>query len=195
MSWNTRAAAEQAARADAALERLSCRPVREQTLPALLQAAVDLIPTVLPGQIETSVTVLCDDGPCTAASSGPLADDLDESQYDTGSGPCLHAARTGEVVHVPDTLTDQRWPAYARRAAERGALASLSLPLPLDDEERLGVSLNVYARRGYTFAPANRAAAARLAALAGLGARYLTAHHRACGLAAHPVRTDGFPAS
>lgn len=165
--------------ARAALERLGHLPGSEQIATALLQAVVDLTPTVLPGRIETSVTLLADGRPGTAASSSPLASELDECQYSADAGPCLHAARTGEVTEVSDTGSDQRWATYARCAAARGAVASLSLPLPLDTEEQLAGSLNIYARDADTLAAANRAAAIRFADLAGLAVRNLTAYHRA----------------
>src|ERR1700712_2020522 len=45
----------------------------------------------------------------TVASSGELAVHADEIQYGRGQGPCLHAMRTGEFVHIPDQAADDRW--------------------------------------------------------------------------------------
>jgi hypothetical protein len=64
---------------------------------------------VMPGSPEASVTLLVKDHPTTVASTGQLATDLDESQYERGHGPCLHAARTGELIEIGDTRTDS-WP-------------------------------------------------------------------------------------
>lgn len=171
--------------ASATLERLIRAPVAEQTPPAMLQVVVDLTPTVLPGAIEASVTLLTGDRPSTAASSGPLADELDARQYSADAGPCLHAARTGELTQVSDNCTDPRWPAYSRLAAAQGALTSLSLPLRLDVEDDLAGSLNIYAHRGFTFVRANRAAAARFAGLASLAVSNLAAYQRARERADH----------
>src|SRR5919112_5563523 len=104
----------------------------------LLQTVADLAKTVLPGRPETSVSLLVKGNPTTVVSTGQLAVDVDERQYERGHGPCLHAARTGEFVFVTDTRTDTRWPDYMPRAAERGALSSMSVPLAIDEED--GVS-------------------------------------------------------
>jgi GAF domain-containing protein len=126
----------------------------------LLQTIADLAKTVMPGNPETAVTLLVKDHPTTVASTGQLATDLDEAQYERGHGPCLHAARTGELTEITDTRTDSRWPDYMPRAAEHGALSSLSVPLAIDDEELAG-ALNIYARRPNAFDEASRTAATR----------------------------------
>ena len=69
-------------------------------------------------------------------STGELATDLDETQYERGQGPCLHAARTGELTEIPDTRTDNRWPDYMPRAVEHGDLSSLSVPLAIEATSR-----------------------------------------------------------
>jgi hypothetical protein len=60
----------------------------------------------MPGHARASATLPVRDRPTTVASTGPLATDLDERQYDRDHGPCLHAARTGELVEITDTRTD-----------------------------------------------------------------------------------------
>ena len=62
----------------------------------------------MPGDPETSVTLLIRNRPTTVATTGQLAVDLDESQYDRGHGPCLHAARSGELTEIADTRTETR---------------------------------------------------------------------------------------
>src|SRR3954447_10788740 len=99
---------------------------------SLLQQVAELSKTVMPGNPETSVLLLVRDKPTTVVSSGQLATDLDERQYERGHGPCLHAARTGELTEIADTRTETRWPDYTPRAAERGNLSSLSIPLAID---------------------------------------------------------------
>ena len=113
-----------------ALERLGSLSLRELSMDSLLQTVADLVKTVMPGNTESSVSLLVRDRPTTIASTGRLATDLDETQYDEGHGPCLHAARTGELTEIPDTRADDRWPDYAPRAIEHGNLSSLSIPCP-----------------------------------------------------------------
>src|SRR5881227_4326905 len=114
-----------------ALERLGRLSLRELSMDSLLQTVADLAKTVMPGNPEASVTLLVRDKPSTVVSTGQLAVDLDETQYERGHGPCLHAARTGELTEIADTRTDRRWPDYLPRAAEAGNLSSLSIPLAI----------------------------------------------------------------
>lgn len=88
-----------------------------------------------------AVVLMSGDQPAgTVASSGAAAADLEELQFVLGEGPCVECSRTGRAVLVPDVsdLARDRWPAFAARAAERGACALFSLPLRVG-EIRLGV--------------------------------------------------------
>jgi hypothetical protein len=113
-----------------ALEHLGRLSLREMSMEGLLQTVADLTKTVMPGNPEASVCLLVKDRPTTVVSTGQLATDLDETQYDRGHGPCLHAARTGELIEITDTRADDRWPDYLPRAVEHGNLSSLSVPSP-----------------------------------------------------------------
>src|SRR5947209_4851193 len=77
-----------------ALEQLGRLALREHTMQSLLQSVADLTKKVMPGNPEASVSLLINDKPSTAVSTGRLATDCDESQYGLGYGPCLHAAST-----------------------------------------------------------------------------------------------------
>src|SRR4051794_41165051 len=137
----------------------------------------------MPGNPETSVSLLVKDRPTTIASTGRLATDLDETQYDEGHGPCLHAARTGEVTEIPDTRTDDRWPDYTPRAVEHGSLSSLSIPLAIDPDAQVTGALNVYARRPDAFDEASRSVATRFAPYAAVAAGNLRAYQSARDMA------------
>src|SRR3954471_1015561 len=129
----------------------------------LLQTVADLAKTVMPGNPETSVTLVVKDNPTTVATTGQLALDLDERQYERGHGPCLHAARTGELTEIADTRTDPRWPDYLPRTAEHGALSTLSVPLAIDDDAPATGALTIYAREPHAFDEDSRTAATRFA--------------------------------
>jgi GAF domain-containing protein len=86
----------------------------------------------------------------TAAFTGEAAIALDERQYEADHGPCLHAARSSDVVVVPDTSADDRWPQYASAAAARGVRSSLSVPLPVRRQVTAG-ALNFYATDAAAF--------------------------------------------
>ena len=142
-----------------ALERLGRLSLRELSMDSLLQTVADLAKTVMPGNPEASVSLLVKDRPSTVVSTGQLAVDLDETQYERGHGPCLHAARTGELTEITDTRTDSRWRDYAQRAAEAGSLSSLSVPLAIDEDEQVSGALNLYAREAHAFDEDSRSAA------------------------------------
>jgi GAF domain-containing protein len=153
---------------DEALERLGAIRLAEHSMPSLLDLVVRLASRSLPGRPEASVTLMKGKRPHTAAFSGTLAKELDESQYGHGYGPCLEAATTGVVVEVVDTRHDLRWPGYVESAAAHGCLSSLSLPLPL--HERVTGALNVYAREPAAFDDDSREQAPRLASYAAVAA-------------------------
>jgi GAF domain-containing protein len=160
------------------LEYLGRSSPHERPMEGVLQRVTDLVKTVMPGNSEASVSLLVQKRPSTAVATGQLAVDLDESQYEQGHGPCLHAAATWEIADVPDTRCETRWPDYARRAVEHGTLSSLSVPLVIDDPQVSG-SLNIYARQPNAFDEASRSAATRFAPYAAVAAGNLSRHQRA----------------
>ena len=166
-----------------ALERLGRLSLRELSMDSLLQTVADLTKTVMPGNPEASVLLLVKDRPTTVVSTGQLATAMDETQYDRGHGPCLHAARTGEVTEIPDTRAEDRWPDYTPRAVERGNLASLSIPLAIDQDAQVTGALNIYARRPNAFDEASRSVGTRFAPYAAVAAGNLYAYQSARDMA------------
>jgi GAF domain-containing protein len=162
-----------------ALERLGSLTLRDLSMDRLLQIVADLAKTVMPGDPETSVSLLVKDRPITVVSTGQLAIDLDEKQYDEGHGPCLYAARTGELTEIPDTRAEDRWPDYTPRAVEYGNLSSLSVPLSIDENEQVAGALNIYARRPDAFDEDSRSVATRFAPYAAVAAGNLWLYQRA----------------
>jgi len=171
------------ANAAAALERLGRVSLRDLSMEALLQTVADLAKTVMPSNPEVSVTVLVKGKPSTVASTGQLAVDLDETQYEHGHGPCLHAARTGELTEVPDTRTDSRWRDYMPRATEHGNLSSLSVPLAIDEDEQVSGALNLYAREADAFDEQNRDVARAFSRYAAVAAGNMYSYQNARDMA------------
>ncbi|MGY1604386.1 ANTAR domain-containing protein [Geodermatophilus sp. SYSU D00815] len=166
-----------------ALEQLGRLSLRELSMDGLLQTVADLTRTVMPGNSETSVLLLVEDRPTTTAHTSRLAVDLDETQYERGHGPCLHAARTGQLTEVADTRTETRWSGYGQHAAGLGVLSSLSIPLVIDEEARVTGALNIYARRAHAFDEECRAAATRFGPYAAVAAGNLHAYRSARDMA------------
>jgi GAF domain-containing protein len=173
----------QPANAAEALERLGRLTLRELSMDSLLQTVADLTKTVMPGRPETSVLLLVKERPTTVVHTGQLAVDLDETQYERGHGPCLNAARTGELTEVADTRTETRWRDYMLRAAELGNRSSLSIPLVIDEDEQVTGALNVYARRPEAFDEASRSVATRFGPYAAVATGNLYAYQSARDLA------------
>jgi GAF domain-containing protein len=166
-----------------ALDGLGRLSLRELSMEGLLQTVADLAKTVMPGNPEASVTLLVKDAPSTVAYTGKLAVDLDETQYERGHGPCLHAARTSELTELVDARTDPRWPDYGRRAVQHGSLSSLSIPLSIDEDERVTGALNIYARQADAFDDDSRAAATKFGPYAAVAAGNLYAYQSARDMA------------
>src|SRR3954466_2630961 len=166
-----------------ALERLGRLSLRELSMDSLLQSVADVTKTVMPGNPETSVLLLIKGRPSTVVHTGQLAVDLDETQYERGHGPCLNAARTGQLTEIADTRTESRWPDYARQAAEHGNLSSLSIPLLIDADQQVTGALNIYARQPDAFNDESRSAATRFGPYASVAAGNLYAYQSARDLA------------
>jgi GAF domain-containing protein len=173
----------QPANAAEALERLGRLSLRELSMESLLQTVADMAKTVMPGNPEASVTLVVKDTPSTVTYTGQLALDLDETQYERGHGPCLHSARTGELTEIADTRTDPRWRDYTARAVEHGNLSSLSIPLNIDEDERVTGALNIYARRPDAFDDDSRATATKFGPYAAVAAGNLYAYQSARDMA------------
>ena len=75
---------------------------------------------------------------------------LDAVQYLDG-GPCVHAASTGEIVHVEqlDLLDEDLWQLFAQAGAAAGVKSTLSLPIL--ESGRVTGGVNLYGARVGTF--------------------------------------------
>jgi GAF domain-containing protein len=118
----------------------------DETLAAVVRAAIDLIP----GADEGSISVVIGRRDVTSeAASSSLPERVDALQAETGQGPCLDAAYEQQTVRVSDMSVETRWPHFARRAHEAGALGMLSFQLYVEGDN-LG-ALNLYSRRADAF--------------------------------------------
>ncbi|EXG79232.1 GAF and ANTAR domain-containing protein [Cryptosporangium arvum] len=118
-------------------------PITEPPLHDLLLKIAVLARRTIAAATEVSVTVVARNQATTVAHAGDRALALDQGQYRAGYGPCLDAARSGQVVVVTDMANEKRWPAYTPSAHEQGARSSLSIPLPVQHHTVGG--LNLYA--------------------------------------------------
>ena len=80
----------------------------------------------------------------TVASSDREALQMDEIQYAFGDGPCLHAIRIQDEVHVGNAASDSRWPEYMERIRDYGIRSMYSVPLKLGGTAK--AAMNLYAK-------------------------------------------------
>jgi len=141
-------------------------------------------------QVAVSVVAQCDGASLTMRRAGvpaaPAANDdwasgLDELQFVEQEGPCLNCLREGAVIRVRELAADERFPSYGPRAAERGAVSVLSLPLAADG--RTVGALNLYSRRRDAFGREELALGELLAAHAALAVQAATAYYSSRDLA------------
>ena len=121
----------------------------EEDLGRVLQRSVEQVTRGVPGADMASVTVMRGDRGETAASSEERVWAIDSDQYAAGDGPCLEAARTGEIVRVGVEEAHERWPEFARSARAAGVESYLSCPLIIG-EDFVG-SLNLYSEKPHGF--------------------------------------------
>ena len=122
---------------------------QEEAVGRVLQRGVDQITRAIPSATLASVTVIRGNDAETVACSSERVLTIDSDQYAAGDGPCLHAARTGEIVRVGVEQARQRWPEFARSAQAAGVASYLSAPLMVDDE--FAGSLNLYSEEPHGF--------------------------------------------
>jgi GAF domain-containing protein len=165
----------------AAFDQLGRLTLGAHDMTVLLQSVADLARTVLPGDTETSVTLVDEGRPMTAVHTGDIARQCDDAQYGADAGPCLEAARTARVIEIPDLQRDIRWPYFSAEAFDRGVRSVLSVPLPTG-QHVIG-SLNVYARKPDAFDGPSREVAARFAPYAAVALATMGAYRSARDMA------------
>jgi GAF domain-containing protein len=134
----------------AALADLAGVLVTEEDLGRGLQRNMEMLVRAVPGADMASVSVLHGETAETVASSSERVWSIDSDQYAAGDGPCLQAARTGEVVRTGVAEARRRWPEFSRSARGAGVQSYLSCPLIVD--EKFAGSLNLYSEHPHGFA-------------------------------------------
>ncbi len=126
----------------------------DDVLHDLLQRLTVLANHTVAGAHSVSITVAEDGRYRTSNSTGPFALAIDEAQYRSDDGPCLEALRSTRQVRIGIGERADRWPRFEAEAASVGVTGVLSTPLLRSDDEAVG-ALNIYAREGAGFGPAD----------------------------------------
>ncbi|MHA7240510.1 GAF and ANTAR domain-containing protein [Arthrobacter sp. TMS1-12-1] len=111
--------------------------------------------------VMAGVTLLRRRSTGTVASSSEQAKLMDEVQYAFDDGPCIRAARDGQVYRVDDFLDEKRFGDYTAAIADHGVRSALGVPIPLDGLAAGG--LNLYSPQPHAFDDASVTEAVQLA--------------------------------
>ena len=105
------------------------QPLRPAGTPApeTLGQLVRLAASQVTGCSGASATLWQDGEPAVFAASHPDLAELATIERSSGGGPVTEARATGKPVCTPDTLDDDRWPAYSAAALARGVRSSITL--------------------------------------------------------------------
>jgi serine phosphatase RsbU (regulator of sigma subunit) len=142
-----------------------------------LQKMVDLAVQTIVGCHHAGVSLVTPDGIRTPAASDGVPRRVDRLQYDTNQGPCLDAIRERDMYVTDDLRAEDRWPAFASRAAAAtGVRSMLSLRLFVEGEN-LG-ALNLYSREPAAFGEDSIAVGRLFAAHAAIAQSAAAGHER-----------------
>ena len=130
-----------------------------------------------------SLTLIEGDFAWTAGTSGPVALDLDQQQYETGKGPCLDAARHGEAVKLTMGESNQPYPEFRQAAQRQGVSHTMSIGLATGDQV-MG-SMNIYNSTGRPFSHDSDRIARAFAVCTGLVLANVERLRQAAGQATH----------
>ncbi|MGC0367622.1 GAF domain-containing protein [Rhodococcus sp. 27YEA15] len=135
-----------------AVERFGALLRTSMDLPVLLQAVCGQIVATIPSADMAGVTVLSVDSnpPETVARTDERALDVDVDQYRANEGPCLEAARAGQVVRVRVDDAARKWPVFASNVAGMGVASYLSAPLTTDEQHVGALNLYSYSDHGFS---------------------------------------------
>lgn len=118
----------------------------DEVLREVVHAAMDLVPGAQAG----SVTALVGGKHVVhKAESGELPARVDAVMSEVDEGPCLSALRQRRIIRVDDMRREARWPRFAPRAADLGALSMLAFPMFVKEDSLS--ALNLYAEQAAAF--------------------------------------------
>jgi hypothetical protein len=102
-------------------------PGADAPAPESLGQLVRLAARQVTGCSGASATLWQNGEPAVFAASHPDLAELATIERSSGGGPVTEARATGKPVCTPDTLGDDRWPAYSAAALARGVRSSITL--------------------------------------------------------------------
>jgi hypothetical protein len=133
--------------------KMSAELATEDAPPQVLARLADVAARRVPGADYSGVTIGRQASDmATVAATADLVKQVDQIQYDLGSGPCVDAVVQDTVYNAADLRNEQRWPEFGRRAVEvRGIVSMLSIRLYLETDDEVIAGLNMYSHQPAAF--------------------------------------------
>jgi GAF domain-containing protein len=167
----------------AAFAELSKIMLGAEPLAASIKRIAELAKRTIPGAAEVSVTLMDGGKVSTVSFTGPLAAQLDERQYESGFGPCMDAAISGDTVTIDDTAHSETYPDFGRLAARHGITHTMSIGLPVP--HRTVGALNIYGDENSAFDQTTAELAAGFASYAAVAVANAGLYASTAALAGH----------
>jgi GAF domain-containing protein len=164
------------------LAALSQYYVAGATLDDTLNRVIDLAQQTVPNADFVGITMVVEGRERTAVYTDPASPEIDQTQYDSGEGPCVAAFASAQTQVVDSTRTEERWPQFCRAALDHGILSTLSLPMVVETQS-VG-AMNFYSRLERGFPGEVVASAAPFAAQAAIALANAQAYWDATQLSA-----------
>jgi GAF domain-containing protein len=121
----------------------------QRTLPAQLEAVVEIVKRAVDNCDAAGIVLLVDGEPTSIAVTDRLTMEIDLVQYQTGEGPCLTAMNEGDVVRIDILERDSRFTRFAPGALDLNLHSVLSTPLEANG--RSVGALNMYSMQANAF--------------------------------------------
>jgi len=123
--------------------------VGDLTVIETLNRVSELTVQAVPAADLVGLTILVEGRQRTAVFTDELAPEVDQTQYDTGEGPCLAAFEEQRIFPIESTREDGRWPAFRKAAADHGIGSTLSVPMVVDGKATGAMNLYSFAERAF----------------------------------------------
>jgi GAF domain-containing protein len=161
-------------------EQLSAVRDSASTLRALTSIAVERVP----GAMYAGVTVGREGRPfTTVAATDGVVEQVDEIQYQLGTGPCVDAVIANTTFNAADLRTDARWPEFGSKAFETAGIVSmLSIRLYIEADLNMIAGINTYSQHADAFTASSETVATLLATHGSLAVGRASAREQAQNL-------------
>jgi transcriptional regulator with GAF, ATPase, and Fis domain len=122
----------------------------QENVTALLRRITTVAVETIDGCDHADISLIENGRVVPQAATDDIARRVSELQNAVGEGPCLSAIKEHETYRIDNLEVEERWPAFAHRAAEEtGVLSVLGFRL-FADEDTMG-ALNLYSREPSAF--------------------------------------------